>query len=167
MIYRKNKDLKTTEQVKRDILNASELLLNRRHPKGNRIYTVDITSTNASHEKDLQFILMHKMLKPIYRDYSKSFERFSHLFVIEYPEVISRGNYLPTNCNVHAHLVVNTSIPLQQIEFYANRAFMKADILPEDITKRDDKEIYINYLIKQGKENNFLSHFSYDYRIRL
>jgi hypothetical protein len=35
----------------------------------------------------------------------------------------------------------------------------------ENITKRTDKSNYINYLVKQNKENNYLTYKSYNFKI--
>jgi hypothetical protein len=168
--FSKNPIGKTTSLAIQDLIHAYDIWLNqKRFPTtGNRTYEITITDTTAKHERDLNFLITNKIFNRINRDYRTSKEFLNYLFVIEYPEAISRGEFISiSNCNVHAHIVVNTSIPMQTLEFYCNDAFAKSIVLIKDTTTRTDKPQFINYLLKQTKYNRFFSSNSYNYKITL
>ncbi len=171
-LFKKQKGYKTTEFVINDIKQAVSYLVSQRFPPSvtNSIYAITITNTGCKHQKDLNHIITNKLFNTIKNDYKTSKEHTNYVFVIEYPEVITRGNYLPTNCKVHSHLVVNTSLDEKIIMSYLKQAFPKIkdiDMLIENITDRNDKEQYKNYLVKQGINNRILCDSSYNYKITL
>ena len=163
----KSKDPKTTQMVMNDMKYAFDILIHQKRflTSNNTFYAITITHTLAKHEKDLNFILNNNLFNKINSEYRHSKEHLNYLYVIEYPEKVSKGIELPDNSNIHTHIVINTSIPLKTIEYYIQNAFRKLNLYVENITKRNDKENYINYLIKQGKENNYLTNDSYNYKI--
>ena len=161
-----------TEFVINDIRDAVSYLVSQKFPVNvtNSIFAITVTNTGCKHEKDLNHLITNKLFNTIKNDYKASKEHTNYVFVIEYPEVITRGNYLPTNCNVHSHIVVNTSLDERIIMNYVKHAFPKIkdiDIRIENITNRNDKEQYKNYLVKQGINNRILSDSSYNYKIAL
>ena len=171
-LFKKHRGYKATDFVINDIKDAVSYLVSQRFPTNvtNSLYSITITNTGCKHEKDLNHLITNKLFNAIKNDYKASEEHTNYVFVIEYPEVISRGNYLPTNCNVHSHIVLNTSLNLKVVNSYLKNAFPKIkniDIAIEDITNRNDKEQYKNYLVKQGISNRILSDSSYNYKIAL
>jgi hypothetical protein len=166
----KNKRPKTTEIAVSELEQVYDIWLNQKiYPtSGNRTYHITITDTHAKHEEGLNFILTNNLFNRINRDYKYSLDYLNYIFVIEYPEEISRGLRVPKNCNVHAHIVLNTSIPFETLQFYIQDSFNGgADIQIDDTTKRADKGEFIKYLTKQAKVNRLLSDRSYNYKITL
>jgi len=167
-LYKKASGFKTTEIVINDMKTAYSYLIQQKNfPTGrNSILSVTITDTGCKHEKDLNHVITNRLFNTIKNDYKNSREHTNYLFVIEYPEKISQGKLLPDACDIHTHIVLNTSLPEQAIRHYLNNAFpVKSDIKIEDITLRNDKEKYADYLVKQGMKNFFLSNDSYNYKI--
>jgi hypothetical protein len=157
---------RTSKEVIIDMVYAFDVLLSQVDKlRNNKMLAITITHTIAKHETDLKHILTNKLFNSIHQDYKKSKEHINYLFVIEYPEVISKGHYLPSNCGIHTHIVVNTSLPIETLKFYINQS-TRGDVYIEDITDRDDRNNYINYLIKQGKRN-LLTNDNYNYKITL
>ena len=74
------------------------------------------------------------------------------------------GNQVPDNCEVHTHIILGTTISKEHIEYYIQTTFRNPDIFIEDITKRDDKMNYANYLVKQ---KHLLTDDNYNYKIKL
>jgi hypothetical protein len=96
-------------------------------------------------------------------------EKLNYLFAIENNEIISRRNYLFDDLDevgVHSHIVVDTTIPLTILEKKFKDVLGKqSDIYHENITKRNDKYNYINYLVKQNRENHYFTFQSYNFKI--
>lgn len=165
LIKKINKE-RTSQEVIMDMIYAFDVLLSQVDKlKNNKMLAITITHTIAKHEKDLRHLITNKLFNTIHQDYKNSNEHINYLFVIEYPEVVSKGNYLPTDCGIHTHIVINTSIPDENIIFYINQS-LKGDVYIENITKRDDRNNYINYMIKQGKKN-LLTNDNYNYKITI
>jgi hypothetical protein len=157
---------RTSIEVMEDMIFAYDILSGQVNKlENNRMLAITITHTIARHEKDLRHILTNKLFNRIHNDYKNSFNHINYLFVIEYPEVVSKGNYLPTNVGIHTHIIVNTSIPEETIKYYINNS-TKGDVHIDDITNRKDRDNYINYMIKQGK-TNYLTDNNYNYKIDL
>lgn len=97
-------------------------------------------------------------------DYKNTPEIFNYLFVIEYPEIVSIGKLIPTHCIPHVHIILETTIPEKTVEFYAQNSFKTTDIKSYEITKRDDKHNYLNYLLKQ---KHLFDNDSYNYKITI
>jgi len=165
----KNKRTKTTDIAVSELHRIYEVWLNQKNfpTTGDRTYHITITHTHAKHQEDLHFILTNNLFNRIHRDLKMSLDYLNYIFVIEYPEVISKGELLPQNCNVHAHIVLNTSIPMESLRFYFYDTFDTAHINFDDTTKRNDKGEFIKYLTKQAKENRFFTDRSYNYKITL
>ena len=166
----KNKQTKSTRIAIQELENIYEIWLNQKtFPcSGNQTYHITITDTHAKHEEDLHFILTNNLFNRINRDYRNCRNYLNYIFVIEYPEEVSQGLRIPLNCKVHSHIVLNTSIPEQTLEYYLESTFnYKADIRIDNTTKRNDKGRFIKYLTKQAKMNRFLTDRSYNYKITL
>lgn len=126
------------------------------------ILSITITDTNCKTTEELKFYLTNKLFNRIHKENKYSFEIINFLFVIEYPTKVSMGNQIPDNCDVHTHIVLGTTLLPQQIEYYIQTTFRNPNIYIEDITKRNDKNNYINYLIKQ---KDYLTDNNYNYKI--
>ena len=166
----KDKKNKTTDIAVRELMGIYEIWLGQKdYPTtGNKTYHITITHTHAKHEEGLHFILTNNLFNRINRDYRYSLDYLNYIFVIEYPEVISQGKLIPKNCDVHAHIVLNTSIHKETLGYYLHSTFdNKAHIRIDDTTTRNDKGEFIKYLTKQAKENRFLTDRSYNYKISL
>lgn len=128
------------------------------------ILAITITDTGCKTTEEPKFCLTNKLFNRIHKEYKHSFEALNYLFVIEYPTKVSMGNQIPDNCEVHTHIVLGTTLTDKQIEYYIQTTFTKPDIYIEDITNRNDKENYVNYIIKQKE---YLTDKSYNYKVRL
>lgn len=126
------------------------------------ILSITITNTNCKTTEELKFYLTNKLFNRIHKENKHSFDVLNYLFVIEYPTKVSMGNQIPDNCDVHTHIVLGTTLLPQQIEYYIQTTFRNPNIHIEDITKRNDKNNYINYLIKQ---KDYLTDNNYNYKI--
>jgi len=162
---------RTSSEIIDDMKFAySHLISQMRKRKKKRLIAVTITHTDSKHEKDLKHKLTNNVFNTIHKDYSNRYKNkdyINYLFVIEYPEIISKGELIPNKekVDIHSHIVINTSISSQEIEFYFNN-LIKGNIKVDDISDRTDNETYINYLIKQAK-NNILTDDNYNYKINL
>lgn len=168
--FNKKRGYKTTEMASADIKIACDYLVSQKEfiAGRNTILSITLTDTGCKHEKDLNHILTTRLFNTIKNDYKNSGEHTNYIFVIEYPEVISQGKHIPSNCKVHAHIVVNTSLTQTVIESYIIKAFspnLYKHI--EDITNRNDRFNHSGYLTKQGVKNYILSNDSYNYKITI
>lgn len=153
-----------------DIKNACDYLVSQKDfmTSRNTILSITLTDTGCKHEKDLNHVITTRLFNTIKNDYKNSEEHTNYIFVIEYPEVISKGKHIPSNCKVHTHIVVNTSLAQTIIENYIIRAFSpKVYKHIKDITNRTDRFNLSGYLIKQGEKNYFLTDDSYNYKISI
>lgn len=168
--FNKKRGYKTTEMATADIKNACDYLVSQKDFTAGRnaILSITLTDTGCKHEKDLNHKLTTRLFNTIKNDYKNSGEHTNYIFVIEYPEVISKGKHIPSNCKVHTHIVLNTSLPQTVIENYIVKAF-SANVYMHinDITNRNDRLNISGYLIKQGKSNYILSADSYNYKISI
>jgi hypothetical protein len=115
----------------------------------------------------LRFNLTNKLFNKIHKDYKQTFEIVNYLYVIEYPTKVSMGNLIPDNCIPHTHIILETTLPIDVIRNYIKTIFnikKKKDIYIENITKRNDKLNYVNYLTKQI---NILTDDNYNYKINI
>lgn len=160
MIYRKKLITSNTNEVVKDLRYAYELLCHPKYVKN--LYAITITDTNTKHEKDLSFTISNKVFNKLNKEYKTI---LNYLFVIEYNEIVSLGIYIPDKVKVHTHIVVNTDINVETIKDRFNYVFPYSDIYFEDITLRNDRDIYINYLTKQGVRNKILTSDNYNYKI--
>lgn len=131
------------------------------------IIKFDINYTYSKHTKDLNFKLTNKVFNSLHKQFY--YEKLNYLFVIENNEILSRGNYLIDDLDevrVHSHIVIDTTIPLSILQKkFKNELGIQSDIYTEDITIRNDKYFYINYLVKQNQQNKYLNYSSYNFKI--
>ena len=161
MLIRKNNTPKTTEMIVNDIRYSFHKLINQNNP----ILSITINDTGCKTKEELRFHITNKLFNKIRKDYHGTFETtLNYLFVIEYPTKVSMGNQIPNNCDVHAHIILETTLPTKQIEYYIQTTFKNPNTYIEDITKRNDKLNYVNYLIKQKDIFNI---DSYNYKIKI
>ncbi len=170
MITKKKKEeITDTFNVVDDIRYGFECLMSqtlKEHTKSN-IIKFDINYTNSKHTKDLHFKLTNKVFNSLHKQYY--YEKLNYLFVIENNEIISRGNYLLDDLDevvVHTHIVIDTTIPFSILQKKLVDVLGKqSDIFSENITNRNDKIFYINYLVKQNRENHYFTFQSYNFKI--
>jgi hypothetical protein len=172
-LIKKTKQYSDKNEIERDLRYAFNKLINQEkfEVDYNRTLSLTITHTNSKHLSDLRFTLTNLLFNRIHKDYKHTREHFNYLYVIEYSEVISKGQYIPTKCEIHTHVVINTSIPTETIEYYSNNIFHSGSntildevVKIEDITKRTDKHNYIEYLLKQ---KHLFTSDNYNYKILL
>ena len=159
MILKKKNTPKTTQMIIDDIMFSFNKLISQNNP----ILSITINNTDCKTAEELRFNLTNKLFNKIYTDYKHSFEVVNYLFVIEYPTKVSMGNLIPDSCVPHTHIILETTLPKNVIEYYIQSTFRNPDIHIENITKRDDKQNYVNYLTKQ---KNLLTIDSYNYKIK-
>lgn len=160
VLIKKKNTPKTTQMIIDDIRYSFHKLINQNNP----IYSITINNTNCKSAGELRFLLTNKLFNQINKDYKNSIEKLNYLFVIEYPTKVSMGNLIPDTCDVHTHIVLETTILQKHLEFYIQTTFGNANIHIEDITKRNDKNNYVNYLIKQ---KDLLTNDNYNYKITI
>ena len=158
VLLKKNNTPKTTQMIEDDIRYGFYIITSQNNP----IYSITINDTGCKTTEELRFILTNKFFNRIFKDYKNSFEKLNYLFVIEYPTKVSMGNQIPDNCEVHTHIVLETTITPQHLEYYIQTTFRTPNIYIEDITKRNDKTNYVNYLIKQ---KDLFTTDNYNYKI--
>jgi len=160
MLLKKNEVPKTTKMIVDDIRYSFHKLIQQNNP----ILSITINDTGCKTKEELRFHITNKLFNKIRKDFNGTFETtLNYLFVIEYPTKVSMGNQIPNNCDVHAHIILETTLPTKQIEDYIQTTFKNPNIYIEDITKRNDKLNYVNYLIKQKDIFNI---DSYNYKIK-
>ncbi len=175
-IITKNRDTKTLFEAKNDIVYSFDYLIAKNNLKtqNQTLYKIDLTNTKSKHIKHLNFDLKNKFFVKLERE--NPTEILDYLFVIEYDGIISIGNQQIDEvdfCKVHSHIVVNTTLPIdllinQFIAIFPVTTFEidyrknNCDVYIENISKRIDKENYINYLIKQ----DYLNEYAYNYKIK-
>jgi hypothetical protein len=162
MIITKNKTLKSTENLLNDIRYGFNNLIAQNHP----IYNITINKTGCKTKKELRFYLTNKLFNKIKNDYKYSVEVINYFYMIEYPTKVSMGNQIPETCEVHAHIVLGTTLTEQTILKYIIDTFqIQTDkVYIKDITKRDDKHNFVNYLTKQ---RNYITSDSYNFKIKI
>ena len=162
MILKKKNSPKTTQMIEDDIRYSFRKITSQNNP----ILSITINNTNCNTAKELRFNLTNRLFNKIYKDYKQSFEVVNYLFVIEYPTIVSMGNLIPKSCKPHSHIILETTLSIEIVNTYIQNIFEinKSDIYIEDITKRNDKNNYVNYLIKQ---KNLLTTDNYNYKITI
>jgi hypothetical protein len=148
---------------KSDIINAYTIL-----SKKDKLYHITLEGISTPHIQDLYFQLTNKLFNTIHKDYKHTFEFLNYLFVIEYGGVISKKKLFDSyiqDLGIHAHCIINTSLTMDQINFYLNTCFKKIpDIKIQNISKGNEKEGLLNYLLKQD-ETGLMTSDSYNYKI--
>lgn len=160
MLLKKKNNPKTAQMIADDIRYSFNKLTSQNNP----ILSITINNTECKTAEELRFILTNRLLNRIHKDYKQSFEIINYLFVIEYPTKVSIGNLIPETCIPHTHIILETTIPENTIEYYIQTTFRNCDIYIENITKRNDKNNYANYLTKQI---NLLTNDNYNYKINI
>jgi hypothetical protein len=131
------------------------------------IIKFDINYINSKHSKDLNFKLTNKVFNSLHKQFYN--EKLNYLFVIEYNEILSRGNYLIDDLDevgIHTHIVIDTTKPSSFfVKKFKNVLGLQSDIHFDNITNTKDKKFYINYLVKQNKENDYLKNESYNFKV--
>ena len=158
VLLKKKNTPKTTQMIEDDITYSFYKITSQNNP----IYSITINDTGCKTTEELRFVLTNKLFNRIFKDYNKSFEKLNYLFVIEYSTKVSMGNQIPDSCEVHTHIVVESTISPQHLEKYIKSTFIKPNIYIEDITKRNEKKSYLNYLIKQ---KDLFTIDNYNYKI--
>ena len=159
MILKKKSCPKTAKMIADDIRYSYNKLTSQNNP----ILSITINNTNCNTAKELRFNLTNRLFNKIHKDYKQSFEVLNYLYVIEYPTIVSMGDFTPNSCKPHTHIILETTLPIEVIKEYIITIFKikgKKDIYIEDITKRNDKSNYVNYLIKQ-KELFTIDNYNY------
>jgi hypothetical protein len=170
MITKKRKEeITDTFNIVDDIRYGFDCLMSQTRIKQSKsdIIKFDINYTNSKHTKDLNFKLTNKVFNSLQTQFY--YEKLNYIFVIEYNEVLSRGNYLIDDLDevgIHTHIVIDTTIPSSFfVKKFKNVLGLQSDIHFDNITNRNDKKNYINYLVKQNKENDYLKNESYNFKI--
>lgn len=159
MLLKKKKSVKTKQNIVDDMKYSFNKIISHTHP----ILSITINNTNCKSTEELRFFLTNKLFNKINKEYKPPFV-LNYLYVIEYPTAVSKGNIIPAGCKVHTHIVLATTIPEKEIENYIKDVFINSHIYIDNITNRNDKRNYINYLTKQS---NLLTNDSYNYKILL
>lgn len=160
MLIKKNKAPKSTQMIENDIKYGFYKIMNQ----SESIYNLTISNTQIYSPDELRFTLTNKLFNSIHKDNLQTGGKVNYLFVIEYPEKVSRGNYIPENCEVHGHIVLSTSLLPHQIEYYIKSTFIKPNFLFEKINDRNDKYNLVNYLLKQ---KHLFTNENYNYKIKI
>lgn len=160
MILKKKSCPKTVQMIADDIRYSFNKLTSQNNP----ILSITINNTNCKTAQELRFNLTNRLFNKIHKDYKQTPEIINYLFVIEYPTKVSMGNLIPESCKPHTHIILETTLPKNIIEFYIHSTFKNVDVYIENITKRDDKLNYANYLTKQI---NILTDDNYNYKINI
>jgi len=165
----KKSGTKTLEDVYIDLSKTYRQMLTNE----GKFYFITITDTLSPHPKDLNFTLTNKLFNTIWIDYKKSFEIVNYIFVIEYPGAITKKFKndksaqieleLLDSCEVHCHIVLNTTLTKDVVEGYIYSTFNNPNIKTIDITNNPKRENLINYFKKQ----EYLRDESYNYKITL
>jgi hypothetical protein len=158
MIIKKKKGSKSVKMIEDDIRYGFRKIISQTLP----IYFITITNMDIYSVEKLRYILTNKFFKQIHRDYKNSYDIINYLYIIEYPEKVSRGNMIPNNCYIHTHIIMGTSINTHHIRFYIENTFIKHNTLIKRIDKRSDKLNLENYFVKQ--KDNFKD-TNYNYKI--
>jgi hypothetical protein len=160
MLLKKKNNPKTTQMIADDIIYSFQKLTSQNNP----ILSITINNTGCKTAEKLRFNLTNRLFNKIHKDYKQTPEIINYLFVIEYPTKVAMGNLIPESCKPHTHIILETTIPKNIIESYIQSTFRNVDVYIENITKRDDKLNYANYLTKQI---NILNDDNYNYKINI
>ncbi len=163
----KKSGYKCLDEIHIDLSKSYKIMLTN---KG-YFYFITITNTNSRTPKDLNFKLKNKLFNSIWRDYKSSFETINYLFVIEYPGAVSKNHNNITRAQielavlnkfeVHTHIIINTTLSQETIEYYIQNTFYKPNINIIEITNNPQRQNLINYFKKQ----KHISDDCYNYKI--
>jgi hypothetical protein len=166
MTIAKKKGFKTSQIIENDIRYGFNKIISQ----SCSIYFLTISNTRFTEPKHLQFHI-RCFFNQLRRDKEPN-SIINYLSVIEFPEKVSRGNLLPDDCRIHAHIVIATDILVSVFNNYVNAKFNNNKILHcskdyydlKMISDREDKERLVDYLLKQ---KNIFSDNNYYYKIDL
>ena len=161
-LLKKNNKPKTKHQIINDLKTSYEILIREIQPKS-KIFNITLTYTGIEKVKSLRHKLTNNIFNRLHKTNKDDRNYINYLFVIEYSEVISKGDFLPTKVGIHSHIVLNTTLPIETIKTQI-KSEIGGEIFWEDITNRNDKENFINYLTKQS---HILTIDNYNYKIDL
>ena len=122
------------------------------------IYHITITNLKTTKCLAYRSIVRSKLITPI-RNYCISRGiGFDGIIAIEYrgdlTKPLHRGYYTKPidDLGTHAHLIISTKLDLEKIKEFRNKVFNSGEnILIDDITKRNDIEYLLDYLMKQNQ----------------
>ena len=160
MLLTKKKGFKTTQNIKNDIVYSFNKIISQKNP----IYFITISNTDISSAEQLRFTLTNKIFNTIHNEYKNTFEVINFLYVIEYPEKVSRGNMMPENCEVHTHIILETTLIPQQIKYYIEINFLNPDI---DIIRVDNRNHKMNLIDYVHKQEHILRNNTSNYKINI
>jgi hypothetical protein len=152
MLIKKKKGYKTTEMIESDMRYGFSKIMSQNQP----IYSITINNKTHKTPKELRFTLTNLFFNRIRKYYKLEENILNYFFVIEYPEVVSRGNFMIDEVNVHSHIILATRLSEETLKYYIETIFDDDDeVLEKDwykidpIHKREDRNSIINYLLKQ------------------
>ena len=170
LITKKN-SITTTINILDDIVYSYETLIHKNEgkPLKNKVYIITLTDTHLSNPKSLNFLLTNCVFNQLHQSNRES--TLNYLFVIEYDEVLSKGEYMVRDkIKIHSHIVIATNIEKDIIEDKIRKTIKekgkinlrKQDVFIQDITNNKGRFNYYNYLIKQKE---LLTTDNYNYKI--
>ena len=131
-----------------------------------RLYHIVISNTKSTSARDLTFRLTHHFFNRVHRELRKTNFYLNYLFVLEYPKAVSLPMRRIESVDLHAHATINTNIPYLQLgKVLDNILNQRINYYIEDITDRADKENLVQYVTKQSRDNHFLTHDHFNYKI--
>ena len=152
MLIKKKTGYKTTEMIETDMRYGFSKIMSQNQP----IYSITINNKTHKTPKELRFTLTNLFFNRIRKYYKLEENILNYFFVIEYPEVVSRGNFMIDEVNVHSHIILATRLSEETLKYYIETIFDDDDeVLEKDwykidpIHKREDRNSIINYLLKQ------------------
>lgn len=160
MTIKKKNEPKSIQMIVDDITYSFTKILSQKNP----ILSITIQGACCKTKEQLRFFVTNKFFNRMKKEYKNTPEIFNYLFVIEYPTVVSMGQFIPTHCIPHVHIILETTIPEQTVKSFARDCFKTKDVITDDITKRSDKNNYLNYLLKQ---KHLFDNDCYNYKIKL
>ena len=161
MLIKKKTGYKTTEMIENDMRYGFNKIMSQNLP----IYAISINNKTFTSTKELRFTLTNRFFNKIRKCYKFEDTILNYFFVIEYPELLSRGNYMIEDINVHCHIILATRLSIETLKFYIEMIFENEQeewYKIEPIHRRDDKMTMIDYLLKQLP---LLTDDNYNYKI--
>jgi hypothetical protein len=166
MLIKKKTGHKSTEMIEADIRYGFSKIMSQSQP----IYSITINNKLFKTTKELRFTLTNLFFNRIRKYYKFEDDILNYFFVIEYPEVLSRGNFMIDDINVHCHILLASRLSEETLKFYIEMIFDNKSILEkewykiEPIHNREDKNLLIDYLVKQA---HLFTDDNYNYKINI
>jgi len=164
MLIKKKSGPKTTEMIEADIRYGFNKIISQ----NNHIYFITINNKTFLTPKELKFSLTNLFFNRIRKDYKYMSNVLNYLFVIEYPEKVSRGNMIFEKIEVHTHIIIETNLTEETLKFYIETIFKKDEVKEKNwydiqrIDLRNDKTNLVEYFVKQ---KNLFTDENYNYKI--